>query len=88
MLLELRDYASRHKASVEALYYWLYSRFRSLYPWLPTMFIIRCIRDAAMIAGYFSGSKDRQHTWEMAGEIIGYLGLKPKKEDRHVIKEL
>jgi len=47
------------------------------------------MRDALWIAKSFRRSKTRQYTWEIAREIIGFLGLNPRRrEDRRALKEL
>jgi len=89
MLVELVDYALRYKASLKTLHRTFYSRYRSRYPWLPTRVVKGCIRDALWIAKSFMRIKTRQYTWEIAREIIGFLGLNPRKKgDRKVLKEL
>jgi len=89
MLVELVDYAVRYKASLKTLHRMFYSRYRSRYPWLPTRVVKGCMRDALRIARSFRRSKARQYAWEVAREIIGFLGLNPRKKgDRKVLKEL
>jgi len=89
MLIELVDYAVRYKASQGTLHRVFYNKYRSKYPWLPTRVVKGCIRDALWIAKSFRRSRARQYTWEIAREIIGFLGLNPRKRgDRKVLKEL
>jgi len=89
MLVELVDYAVRYKASQGTLHRLFYNKYRSKYSWLPTRAVKGCIRDALWIAKSFRRSRARQYTWEIAREIIGFLGLNPKrKEDRRALKEL
>jgi len=89
MLVELVGYAVRYKASLKTLHRMFYNKYRSKYPWLPTRVVKGCIRDALRIARSFRRSKTRQYTWEIAREIIGFLGLNPRrKRDRKAIKEL
>jgi len=89
MLVELVDYAVRYKASQGTLHRLFYNKYRSKYPWLPTRVIKGCIRDALRISKSFRRSKTRQYTWEVAREIIGFLGLNPRKRgDRKIIKEI
>jgi len=89
MLVELVDYAVRYKASQGTLHRVFYNKYRSKYPWLPTRVVKGCMRDALWIARSFRRSKARQYTWEIAREIIGFLGLNLKrKKDRKVIKEI
>jgi len=89
MLVELVGYAVRYKASLKTLHRMFYNKYRSKYPWLPTRVVKGCIRDALRIARSFRRSKARQYTWEIAREIIGFLGLNPRrKRDRKAIKEL
>jgi len=89
MLVELVDYAVRHKASLKTLHRVFYGKLRSRYPWLPTRVVKGCIRDALRIARSFRRSKARQYAWEIAREIIGFLGLNPRKKgDRKIIKEM
>jgi len=89
MLVELVDYAVRYKASLKTLHRMFYNKYRSRYPWLPTRVVKGCMRDALRIAKSFRRSKTRQYTWEIAREIIGFLGLNPRrKRDRKVIKEI
>jgi len=89
MLVELVDYAVRYKASQVTLHRVFYRRFRSRYPWLPTRVVKGCMRDALWIARSFRRSKTRQYTWEIAREIIGSLGLNPRrKKDRKILKEI
>jgi len=89
MLVELVDYALRHKASMKTLHRMFYNKYRSRYPWLPTRVVKGCMRGALWIAKSFRRSRARQYTWEIAREIIGFLGLNPKrKEDRRALKEL
>jgi len=89
MLVELLGYAVRYKASQGTLHRMFYSRYRSRYPWLPTRVIKGCMRDALWIAKSFRRSRARQYTWEVAREIIGFLGLNPRRrEDRKALKEL
>jgi len=89
MLVELVDYAVRYKASQGTLHRLFYNKYRSRYPWLPTRVVKGCMRDALRIARSFRRIKTRQYTWEIAREIIGFLGLNPKrKEDRKILKEL
>jgi len=89
MLIELVDYAVRYKASQGTLHRLFYNKYRSKYPWPPTRVVKGCIRDALRIAGSFRRIKTRQYTWEIAREIIGFLGLNPrKKRDRKSIKEI
>jgi len=89
MLVELVDYAVRYKASLKTLHRTFYSRYRSRYPWLPTRVVKGCMRDALWIARSFRRSKARQYTWEIAREIIGFLGLNPRrKKDRKILKEM
>jgi len=88
MLVELVDYAVRYKASQGTLHRLFYNKYRSKYPWLPTRVIKGCIRDALRIARSFRRIKTKQYTWEIAREIIGFLGLNPRKRDRKALKEL
>jgi len=89
MLVELVDYALRYKASLKTLHRVFYNKYRSKYPWLPTRVVKGCIRDALCIAKSFRRSKARQYAWEVAREIIGFLGLNPRKKgDRKIIKEM
>jgi len=89
MLVELVGYAVRYKASLKTLHRLFYNKYRSKYPWLPTRVVKGCMRDALRIARSFRRSKARQYTWEVAREIIGFLGLNPRrKRDRKAIKEL
>jgi len=89
MLIELVDYAVRYKASQETLHRVFYNKYRSKYPWLPTRVIKGCMRDALWIAKSFRRPKTRQYTWEIAREIIGFLGLNPRrKRDRKILKEI
>jgi len=89
MLVELVDYAVRYKASLKTLHRMFYNKYRSKYPWLPTRVVKGCMRDALRIAKSFRRSKTRQYTWEIAREIIGFLGLNPRKRgDRKAIKEM
>jgi len=89
MLVELVDYALRYKASLKTLHSVFYNKYRSRYPWLPTRVVKGCMRDALRIAKSFRRSKTRQYTWEIAREIIGFLGLNPKrKKDRKILKEI
>jgi len=89
MLVELVDYAVRYKASLETLYRLFYGKLRSRYPWLPTSVVKGCMRDALRIARSFRRIKTKQYTWEIAREIIGFLGLNPRRrEDRKALKEL
>jgi len=89
MLVELVDYTARYKASQGTLHRLFYNKYRSRYPWLPTRVIKGCMRDALRIAKSFRRIKTRQYTWEIAREIIGFLGLNPRKKgDRKVLKEL
>jgi len=89
MLVELVGYAVRYKASLKTLHRVFYNKYRSRYPWLPTRVIKGCIRDALWIARSFRRIKTKQYTWEIAREIIGFLGLNPRKKgDRKALKEL
>jgi len=89
MLVELVDYAVRYKASLKTLHRMFYNKYRSRYPWLPTRVVKGCMRDALWISKSFRRSKARQYTWEVAREIIGFLGLSPRKRgDRKIIKEM
>jgi len=89
MLVELVDYAVRYRASLKTLHRVFYNKHRSRYPWLPTRVVKGCMRDALWIARSFRRIKTRQYTWEIAREIIGFLGLNPRKrEDRRALKEL
>jgi len=89
MLVELVDYAARYKASLKTLHRMFYNKYRSKYPWLPTRVVKGCMRDALRIAKSFRRSRARQYTWEIAREIIGFLGLNPRKKgDRKIIKEI
>jgi len=89
MLVELVDYAVRYKASLKTLYNMFYRMSRYRYPRLPTRVVKGCIRDTLWIAKSFRRSKARQCTWEIAREIIGFLGLNPRRrEDRKALKEL
>jgi len=89
MLVELVGYAVRYKASLKTLHRMFYNKYRSRYPWLPTRVVKGCMRDALRIAKSFRRIKTRQYTWEIAREIIGFLGLNPKRKgDRKVIKEI
>jgi len=89
MLVELVDYAVRYKASLKTLHRLFYNKYRSKYHWLPTRVVKGCMRDALRISRSFRRIKTRQYTWEIAREIIGFLGLNPKRKgDRKVIKEL
>jgi len=86
MLVELIDYALRHRASLKTLHRLFYGKLRSKYPWLPTRVVKGCIRDALWIARSFRRSRARQYAWEIAREIIGFLGLNPRRrEDRKII---
>jgi len=88
MLVELVDYAVRYKASQGTLHRVFYGKLRSRYPWLPTRVVKGCMRDALRISKSFRRSKARQYTWEVAREIICFLGLNPKrKKDRKILKE-
>jgi len=89
MLVELVGYAVRYKASLKTLHRMFYNKYRSRYPWLPTRVVKGRMRDALWIARSFRRIKTRQYTWEVAREIIGFLGLNPRrKRDRKAIKEL
>jgi len=89
MLVELVGYAVRYKASQGTLHRLFYNKYRSRYPWLPTRVVKGCIRDALRIARSFRRIKTRQYTWEIAREIIDFLGLNPRrKKDRKAIKEM
>jgi len=89
MLVELVDYALRYRASLKTLHRVFYNKYRSRYPWLPTRVVKGCMRDALWISKSFRRSKTRQYTWEIAREIIGFLGLNPRrKRDRKILKEL
>jgi len=89
MLVELVDYAVRYKASQGTLHRVFYNKYRSRYPWLPTRVVKGCMRDALRISKSFRRSKTRQYTWEVAREIIGFLGLSTRrKKDRKAIKEM
>jgi len=89
MLVELVDYAVRYRASLKTLHRLFYNKYRSRYPWLPTRVVKGCMRDALWIARSFRRSRARQYAWEVAREIIGFLGLNPRrKRDRKAIKEL
>jgi len=56
---------------------------------LPTRVVEGCMRDSLRIAKSFRRSRARRYTWEIAREIIGLLGLNPRrKKDRKALKEL
>jgi putative transposase len=53
MLVEMVEYAVKHKASQETLHSVFYEKFRERYPWLPTRVIKGAYRDAAKRAKSF-----------------------------------
>jgi len=85
MLEIMVDYAVEHKASQSTLHEAFYSKFREVYPWLPTRIVKGCYRDAARRAKSFrefqeKGAAKTKKTRGKEGynNIIGFAGLEAR----------
>ena len=69
MLVEMVEYAAKHKASQETLHRIFYEKFRERYPWLPTRVIKGAYRDVARRAKSFRERMKRGKAYKDKPEV-------------------
>jgi IS605 OrfB family transposase len=69
MLVEMVEYAAKHKASQETLHRIFYEKFRERYPWLPTRVIKGAYRDVARRAKSFRERMKRGKAYKDKSEV-------------------